>query len=566
MAKLPDINYLSSTPGLGRQDLGLPSKILGSQMALISSVEDVVVDIAEQQAAQAMGEGVAGAQAELTQLKTVLTRNRVTDVDQYDLTAGVDYKAEDVDGEPVKSFSSWTTMEKVWGDGVKTIMEKYTDGLGPGQRRLMRQKLAGSIAKMGGTVSQQAFKWRTDEYNAKADQQVHTLRNAATFEIKDEVKAQISSTINDQVRTGAISAEEGVKKARVERSKVDYHVTSQLIADGGRTEIDQVEEMLARPPAETGLELTLEQRKALYTQMDARENRLERNREKQEKLEGERFVTNTLIDLQENGAKPWDNIRKLVRDMPPASARLTVTLNQLKMKEAAEEDEEGDQGIYDGIETDILSAGLAPLGESVSPEVMKDFLTNRVYQALVDHQAGLPGITADEANVLRGRIDESMKQKMRPIGYNDAKEQLAGYITKGSVANLGTRNNGAQALKFYEALRDMNAAVRSGETRDPLAWVEQNKDNYLGGTAVANMTKADVEVAERFSVPADVGNAARPEAAPPFNTTASLEKARAAYDAGTISDKVYQMTRDFFRDRRAAHMELLRRRAERGNQ
>lgn len=564
MAKLPDIQYLSTTPGLGRQDINLPSRILSSQMAMIQTVEKIVVDEAQRQADQKMGESLAGAQAEMSQLRTTLIQDRVVDVDRYELTAGVDYKSEDVNGDPIKSISSHTVMDKVWADGVKTIMGKYSDGMAPVQRRMMRAKLAGSIEKMGGTVQQQAFKWRTDESNAKADQQVHTLRNAATFEIKDEIKAQISSTINDQVRNGSIDAETGVKKNRIERSKVDYHVTSRLIADGGRTEIDQVEEMLARAPADTGLELTLEQRNALYTQLDTRESRLERNREKAEKLEGERYVTNALIDIQESGAKPWNDIRKLTRDMPAASARLVVTLNQLKLKEDAEEDAEGDQTIYAGIETDILGAGMAPLGEDVSPQVMKDILTNKVYQALMDHSEGRPGITADQAHALRGRIDTAMKEKMRPIGYNDAKEQLAGYITKGSVANLGTRNNGPQALKFYEALRDLHEAIRTGATRDPLAWVEQNKDNYLGGTAVANMTKADVAIAERFSVPADVTNVARPEGAPPFNTTASIEKARAAYDAGTISDKVYQMTRDFFRDRRASHMDLLRRRAERG--
>ncbi|MCH8307752.1 MAG: hypothetical protein IH930_06380 [Proteobacteria bacterium] len=36
-----------------------------------------------------------------------------------------------------------------------------------------------------------------------------------------------------------------------------------------------------------------------------------------------------------------------------------------------------------------------------------------------------------------------------------------------------------------------------------------------------------------------------------------------SFDAGTISPKVYQMTLDFFRDRRASHMDLLKRRAER---
>lgn len=566
MAKLPDIQYLSATPGLGRQDISLPSKMLSAQMALISTVEGVVVDFAQQMADQAMGESVAGAQSEMSQLKTMLVQDRVVDVDRYDLTPGVDYKSEDVNGEPIKSISSHTVMDKVWGDGVKTIMGKYSEGLAPGQRRLMRAKLAGSIAKMGGTVQQQAFKWRGDELNAKADQQVHTLRNSATFEIKDEIKAQITSTINDQVRSGTINATEGVKKNRVERSKVDYYVTSQLITEGGRGELDQVEEMLARPPEQTGLELTLEQRKALYTQMDARENRLERNREKAEKLEGERFVTNTLIDIQENGAKPWGDIRKLTRDMPAASARLVVTLNQLKMNEEAEEDAEGDQTIYDGIEIDILGAGMAPLGEDVSPQVMKDILTNKVYQALIDHSEGRPGITANEAHALRGRIDAAMTEKMRPIGYNDAKEQLAGYITKGSVANLGMRNNGAQALKFYEALRDLNQAVRTGETRDPLAWVEQNKENYLSGTAVANMTKADIAIAKRFLVDADVTDISRPEGAPTFNTAASIEKARAAYDAGTITGPVYQMTVDYIRDRRSEHMATLQRRAEKRNQ
>ena len=47
MAKLPDIQYLSATPTLGRQDISLPAKMLTAQMALISSVEGVVVDFAQ---------------------------------------------------------------------------------------------------------------------------------------------------------------------------------------------------------------------------------------------------------------------------------------------------------------------------------------------------------------------------------------------------------------------------------------------------------------------------------------------------------------------------------------
>ncbi len=565
MAKLPDIQYLSTTPGLGRQDISLPGRILSSQMALIQTVEKVVVDYAQAQSDQAMGEGVAGAQAELTQLKTTLMRDRVVDVDRFELTAGTDYKAEDVNGEPITSISSHTVMEKVWRDGVRTIVGKHTQNMAPGQRRMMRAKLAGSIEKMGGSVAQQSFKWRNDEIRAQNDQQVHTLRNSATFEIKDEIKEQITSTINDMVRSGVMLAEEGVKKSRIERSKVDFHVTSQLIREGGREQVDQVEEMLARPPAETGLELTLEQRKTLYSQLDTRNVRLERNREKTEKLEGERFVTNTLIDIRENGHKSWTEVRKLTQSMPAASARLVVTLNQAELDEKAKEDEEGDGVIYAGIESRILGAVLAPLGESVSPQAMKDLLTNEIQMALADHTNGLPGITADEAHVLYGRIDGAMAQKMNIPGLGMAREQLAGFITKGSVASMGLRNNGAQVMKYNEAVRDLYNAIRTGTTRDPMAWVAANKDNYLSGTAVVNMTKADVAIADRFLIAAEVG-AIRPEGAPPFNATASLEKARQAYDAGTISAPVYQMTVDYIRDRRSEHMETLKRRAEKGAQ
>lgn len=566
MAKLPDIQYLSPTPTLGRGDVSLPGRLARTQMALYAGMADVVLDVGDTLIKQEMAEGVAGAQSELSQLKTTLMRDRVTDVDAFDLTAGVDYKAEDVDGNPVQSLSSHTVMENVWSNGVRKITGKYTEGMAPGMRRQVRAQLAGSIGKMGGMVTAQAYKWRMDEISAVAEEQVAKLTNSATFETKDEVKMQTTAVYHDMVRSGFMNAEEGMKKIRDARSKVDYHVMLQEIQRGGREAIDQMEEQLARPPGETGLEITLPQRKSLYSRIDARNNRLERNREKVEKLERERYATNVMIDLHENGDKEWPVIRKAVREMEPATARLIVTLNQTKKREEAEEADEGDKAIYAGIETDILSAGMLPLGADVSPQVMKDTLVNKIYDAVADQQAGLPGITADEANTLYGRIDEAMKQKMRPIGYNDAREQLAGYITKGSVANMGTRNNGAQVLKYNEALRDLNDAIRTGVTRDPLTWVEQNKDNYLSGTAVVNMSKADIAVAERFSVMADPGDAARPEGAPPYNTGASLEKARQAYDAGDISAPTYQMVVDYFRDRRSAHMDMLRRRAERENQ
>ena len=562
MAKLPDIQYLSPTPSLGRQDISLPGRIARSQIALYGGIANVVIDVSESLIKQDMAEGVAGAQAELTQLQTTLMRDRVTDVDSFDLTAGVDYKAADVDGNPIQSISSHTVMESVWSDGAKKILGKYTEAMTPGMRRQVQEKLSGSIGKMGGMVTAQAYKWRLDEINAKAEQQVTTLVNSATFEIKDEVKMQASSIINDQVRSGFMDATEGVKKNADARSKVDYHVMLQEIQRGGRGAIDQMEEMLARPPAETGLEITLPQRKSLYARIDARNKRLEINREKTEKLERERYALNTMIDIHKDGAIEWPAMRKAARDMEPATARLLVTLNQAKMKEEAEEDEEGDTTIYNGIETDILGAGMMPLGEDVSPQVMKDTLVNKIYDALTDHQEGRPGITADQANVLYGRIDDAMKQKMRPIGYNDAKEQLAGYITKGSVANLGTKNNGAQALKFYEALRDLNLAIRTGATRDPLAWVEANKHNYLAGTTLANMSKADIAIAKGFTVLPEAGDISRPEDAPPFNASAAMEKARLAYDAGDINDKTYQMVLDYWRDQRASHMDMLTRRAK----
>ncbi len=561
MAKLPDIQYLSATPGLGRQDISLPGKMLTAQMGLYGAIEGVVVDFAQQMADQAMGESVAGAQSEMTQLRTTLIQDRVVDVDRYDLTAGVDYKPQDVNGEPIKSISSHTVMDKVWRDGVKTIMGKYSEGMAPGQRRLMRAKLAGSIAKMGGTVQQQAFKWRNDEFNAKADQQVHTLRNSATFEIKDEIKAQISSTINDQVRSGTIDASVGVKKNRIERSKVDFHVTSQLIREGGRSELDQVEEMLARPPAETGLELTLEQRKTLYTQIDTREKRLEANREKAEKAEGERYVTNTLIDLREGGAKPWPDIRKLVRDMPPASARLVVTLNQLEMDEAEKEAAEPDDTIYAGLQADVLAMS-SGRSQGMAPQQSHDAFTNKVYHAVVELSQGRPGITPEQARSLVSNSYTALKSKQKPIGYQDARDRMSWMLTRGSETNMGMNNNSAQVLKFYEAVRDLDVYIQQGG-KDPVGWWEQEKENYSGAATAKNLTKADIAVADRYYVPTAASNV---EGAPPFNVTEALAKARADYDAGTITDKTYQMVRDYWRGKRASHMDLLKRRAERMNQ
>lgn len=559
MAKLPDIQYLSATPGLGRQDIGLPGRMLTAQMALYGAVEGVVVDFAQQMADQEMGESVAGAQSEMSQLKTVLVQQRVVDVDRYDLTAGVDYKPQDVNGEPIKSISSHTVMDKVWRDGVKTIMGKYSEGMAPGQRRLMRQKLAGSVAKMGGSVQQQAFKWRNDEFNAKADQQVHTLRNSATFEIKDEVKAQISSTINDQVRSGTISAEVGVKKNRIERSKVDYHVTSQLITDGGREVLDQVEEMLARPPDQTGLELTLEQRRALYTQLDVRERRLESNREKVAKEEGERFVTNTLIDLRETGAKPWPDIRKLTRDMPAASARLVVTLNQLEMDAAEKETEEPDDTIYAGLQADVLAMSTGR-SQGMAPQQSHDAFTNMVYHQVVNLSQGRPGITPEQARTLVASSYAALKSKQKPIGYQDARDRMSWMITRGSETNMGMNNNSVQVLKFYEAVRDLDTYIGGGG-KDPVGWWEQEKENYAGAVTAKNMTKADIAVADRYYVPTAASNV---EGAPPFNVTEALAKARADYDVGIITDRTYQMVVDYWRGKRATHMDLLKRRSERG--
>lgn len=561
MAKLPDIQYLSPTESLGRQDIGLPGRLARAQIAQIGAVTDVVMDFTDTVMQQQVGDGVAGAQSELSQLKQTLMRDRVTDVDSFDLSAGVDYKATDVHGNPVSTVSSHSVMENVWAQGVKKIVGKYTDGMSGGQRRQVREKLAGSVSKMGGMVSGQAHKWRMDEINAVAEEQVAKLQNSSSFETKDEVKQQIQSVYNDMIRSGFMGAEEGLAKIRKGRSKVDYHVTSRLIADGGQNEVDQAEEMLARPPEENGLELTLEQRKALYTQMDQRQKRLESNRSKVETLERRRAANEAIIDVHENGPKEWNEVRRLARDFEPADARALATLNNAKLTAEDEAEGDSDETILAGLEADLLAAGMARLGD-VSPNAMRDALINKITMSLDDHREGKPGVNPTDAHMLYGRVNTAMEKAMRPMGYTDAVEQLSGYITKGSVANLGLNNNGAQALKFYEAKRDLINAIRAGETRDPLAWVEQNYENYLGGTTVANMKKADIAVAERFGVPSEPGGAAA-TAGMPTNISATLENAKAAYKAGSINRDVYQMTVDYWRDQRAAHMEMLRRRAER---
>ncbi len=47
MAKLPDIQYLSPTESLGRQDIGLPGRLARAQIAQIGAVTDVVMDFTE---------------------------------------------------------------------------------------------------------------------------------------------------------------------------------------------------------------------------------------------------------------------------------------------------------------------------------------------------------------------------------------------------------------------------------------------------------------------------------------------------------------------------------------
>lgn len=561
MAKLPDIQYLTPTESLGRQDIGLPGRLARAQIAQIGAVTDIVMNFGETIMQQQVGEGVAGATQELSQLEQTLLRDRMTDVDTFDLTAGVNYKATDVHGNPVRSVSSHTVMETVWADGVKKIVGKYTEGMSGGQRRQVREKLAGTVAKMGGMVSGQAHKWRMDEINATTEEQVHKLQNSATFETKDEVKQQTSSIYNDMIRSGFMGAEEGLAKIRKARSRVDYHVTSRLIADGGQEQLDQAEEMLALPAGEYGLELTLEQRKALYTQMDQRQKRLESNRSKTETLERRRAANEIIIDIHENGPKEWNEVRRLTHDLEPADARAVATLNNTKLNAEDEAVGDSDETILAGLQADIMAAGMTRLGD-VSPAAMRDALLNKISMALEDHREGKPGITPTDAQVLYGRVNTQMEKAMKPMGYDQAVEQLSGFITRGTVANMGINNRGPQQLKFYEALGDLIEAIRSGETRDPLAWVAANKGNYLAGVAVKNMKKADIAIAERFAVPSDPSGPAA-AAGMPTNVTATLEKAKAAYMSGAITREVYQMTVDYWRDQRSAHREMLRRQAER---
>lgn len=563
MAKLPDIQYMTPTESLGRQDVGQPGRLARQQMQLIATVGDIVFDFTDTVMQQQVSEGVAGAQSELAMLKDTLIRNRTVDVDQFELTEGVDYNPVDVHGNPVTRLSSHMIMEKQWGEGVKQIVGKYTEGMSPGQRKAVGAKLAGSVEKMGSMVSGQAHKWRMDEINAAADEQAQKLINSATFEIKDEVKMQTTAIFNGLVASGYMSAEEGVKKARIARSKVDYNVMLMEIQEGGQTQLDQMEEVLARPAAETGLEVTLEQRKVLYGRIDARQVRLERNREKIEKAERERKTNDILIDIHQNGKKEWGDVRAIVRDLEPADGRLVIKLNEAKMAEEAEEDKDSDDGMMGDIEKDILAISMGRV-MGPSPQQLVDAVTNKLYDAVDAWTKGEPGISPADANAMLARVKEAARSAPKPIGYQDAEEMLAIWITRGSVANLGQGNRGPQALKFYEAMRDLDAAIKGGE-RDPKAWVEQNKNNYLAATTQKNMTKGDIAVAERYGVtvtPAEV--ATRPEGAPSWNLGATLEKVRAEFDAGLISADTYQMVVDFWRAKQAAHMDMLRKRAERG--
>lgn len=564
MAKLPDIQYMSPTETLGRQDVGLPGRLARQQMALTAAVGDIVFDFTDTIMQQQVGEGVAGSQSELSQLKDTLMRDRVVDVDRFDLAEGVDYNPVDVNGEPVSSISSHTVMEKQWTQGVKDIVGKYTAGMSPGQRKAVGAKLAGSIDKMGGMVSGQAHKWRLEEINAVTEEQANTLINSATFEIKDEVKMQVTSLYNDKVKSGFMGPEEGMKKARIAREKVDYNVMLMEIQDGGQTQLDQMEEALSRPGVETGLEVTLEQRKVLYGRLDARQIRLERNREKIEKAERERKTNDMLIDIQENGAKEWPTVRGLVRDLTPSDGRLLIKLNEAKLSEQAEEDHDSDDGRMGDIEKDVLAISMGRT-RGVSPQQMVDALTNKLYDAVDDWTNGKPGIKPADATAMLARIKDAARSAPKPIGYEDAREMLSMWITRGSIANLGQGNRGPQALKLYESFIDLDQAIQAG-MKDPKAWVENNKNNYTAATTAKNMTKADRAVADRYGVTVAAGGVPRPEGAPSWDLGATLERARGEFDAGLISEDTYQMVVDYWRSKQAAHMQMLGERAKRLNE
>ena len=553
MAKLPDIQYLTPTESLGRADVGQPGRLARQNMKLIEGIGDIVLDVGESLMAQRLSTAQAGAQSELARLKDNLMFNRTVDVEALD-DAGIQYEGTNADGSPRQTVSSHAYMGQLWEAGVREIMQRYGEGLSPGQRREMGGSLAGSVSAMTSTLTAQAHKWRLEEINASTEQDVYELRNSATYETKDEVKMQIQQLINRQIRSGFIDADAGMKKIREARADVDYFVIQQQIRDGSQKEIDEIEMVLALPPEDNGLELTSEARKKLYTQIDSRQARLETNRAKVAKEESERVGLATAIRIHEEGSLEWNEMRDIVRDMDPADGRLLVTLNSARMKEEREEIKEGDDTIYNQLEKDILGAPLTSMAHDISPQAMKDAIVGKIQQKLTDHMEGRPGIDANQAHILYGRIGEAMKQMMKPIGYEDALELLSGYITKGSVANQGTRDNGAMILMYNIAKGELIDAIRAGTTRDPLEWVRNNYYNYLTETTLRNITKSERLRAERYEVPA---TGPRPENAPPFDRAATIEAARKDLAKGKISPRLYEIVVDTYNAKMATHLKML---------
>lgn len=556
MAKLPDINYLTPTETLGRESIALPGKVARAQIELNQTLTGMLTSGVSAYMEQQVSEGVAGAQSELANLKEQLMMNRTIDADQWGLTEGQAVRA-DVNGEPLESVSSWQHMEQLWGDGVRNIMSKYTTGMAPGQRRAVMNKLAGSVQKMGGMVTAQARKWQMDEYNAVTEEQAQKLINSASFENKDEVKMQVESTYLGMIRSGFMSAEEGMKRIRGARSRVDYQVTSRLIVDGGQTEIDQVEELLAAPAEEGGLELTLEQRKGLYQQIDVKQGRLERAREKAETEARNKAAVDTIIDIRDEGPMAWNDLREKVKDFEPSDARLIAALNDAQIKEQKQEALTSDPVILAQLEADILLAQLTPYSnDDVTPNIMYDALMNKITAKLHDFATEQKGITANDAASLAGRVKSMTQTRMKPPGTDQALDWGALKITKMSRNQLGMNNTGAAASRYADYEQDLLNGIRTGAIRDPWAWTQQNIENYLSGTAVTNMRKADVEIAEQFKVMSDPESAAA-RAGIPINFTASIQMAKDAYKAGRIDRKVYQMTVDYWRDQRSSYIRAL---------
>ncbi len=530
MAKLPDIQYLTPTESLGRQDVGLPGRLARQQMALIAEATDIALNVGETIMQQQVNEGVAGAQSELQSLKNTLTRNRTVNVEAFDLVAGVDYNPTAPDGSPVEIISSHQVMEKQWAQGVKDIVGRYTQGLSPGQRRNVQAKLAGAISKMGETVGKQAHMWRMDEINGLAEEQVRKLTQSATFEIKDEIKMQVASVYNDMVKSGFMGAEEGYAKISKARANVDYNVVSQYITDGDQAEIDEVLKLLSAPAENSGLEVTLEQRRALYTQLHQRQSRLEANREKVEKLERERRGNEVLIDIRENGAKDWGQIRAIVRDLEPSTARLVIGLNEDKLEAAAEEDEESDETIRSTMMGKILDLSVGKT-EGMDIDSMADAIINEINDLREEHKLGRPGLTPDDAAELYGRIAGAKTAAAAPREWNALMEHMSRDITRGSIASHGTRNNAAQIQIFNRAVEDLRE-FRDAGGQDYWGWWYANRHRYEGYTTEKNVEIAEKNLAKRFQVLADPGDPTRPAGGPYVNYSESIAAVKAAYAAG----------------------------------